>query len=68
MNAYAKRCRAKFARLDTLNSMINAGGGEAVGARRVKRALSDTWDRRQPNPGKYWNAKTARAVSRGLGQ
>lgn len=66
MKAYAKRCRAKFARLDTLNSMVKAGGGEAVGARKVKKELADTWDRRKPSPGKYWVAKTARAVSRGL--
>lgn len=65
MKAYAKRCRAKFKRLDKLHDLI-VTGTDPVGGRHVRKELADTWVKRQPSPGKYWNAKQARAVSRGL--
>ena len=37
---------AKFSRIAALNSDIDAGGHEAAGALKAKRAMQDSWSRR----------------------
>lgn len=61
MSKKVKRAYAKFARLAAMNAAIDAGGSDAVGVAKAKRALSDSWTKRvSKNTNGTWKARNSK--------
>lgn len=61
MSKKTDRAYSKFQRLAKLNAMQDAGGDEGMAARRVKRALADSWVKRTSNNHRgFYSAKSAK--------
>ena len=62
--AAARACKSahkKFAKLEAMNTAIDAGGSDAVGVARAKRRLSDSWTKRSSkNTNGTWKAKNSK--------
>ena len=62
MSKKVARAFAKFAKLKAMNLAIDAGGDAAVGVAKAKKALSDSWTKRQSNNVTgFYDPKKARA-------
>lgn len=65
-NKAVVRAYAKFQRMNKLTDLELSGDDEARAARKMKKAMSDTWTKRESkNIRGFFDQKAARAIKRG---
>ena len=65
-NKAVAKAYAKFQRMNKLTALEMSGDDEARAARKMKKAMSDTWTKRESkNIRGFFDQKKARAVKRG---
>ena len=65
-NKAVAKAYAKFQRMNKLTALEMSGDDEARAARKIKKAMSDTWVKRESkNIRGFFDQKKARAVKRG---
>lgn len=65
-NKAVARAYAKFQRMNKLTDLELSGDDEARAARKMKKAMSDTWTKRESkNIRGFFDQKAARAIKRG---
>lgn len=66
MSALARRCRAKFDKLATLNAAQDVGGHIGMSARKAKSMMNDSWVKRKSNNvAGFFDQKKVREIKRG---
>lgn len=65
-NKAVAKAYAKFQRMNKLTALEMSGDDEARAARKMKKAMSDTWTKRESKTIRgFFDQKKARAVKRG---
>lgn len=65
-NKALAKAYAKFQRMNKLTALEMSGDDEARAARKMKKAMSDSWTKRESkNIRGFFDAKKARAIKRG---